>query len=593
MKPQAYESCRRAGKRRWRGVSRVYSAALVTGISLVLAVVACTQADAQAPSPRSEEVLGNHIAVQARSWEAHTTPGGQVIDPLDAADSGDGYGVILLADVMLRVAARENDPVLAETGERIVLRAETLPTVTGPFNLLAIAVLLRDGERSYLPSAVWSRISSSVAALARRVGPEGAHDCLTTAGCYNNWRLVWSAGASALLASQAFPGAAVATGNADAVAGEIAANLRLAAAHVGTRISGSASGGAARELSDPGSEPQAYEMFSAVMLELIGEEDPSAMTPAMSRLRDEVDRYALLMMAPDGQLSFSGRSLDESWVQAAGVDLGLRRAAGGSAYAPEWRSFASRASGYLMSTYPTLSDGLGATVPGLAMEWNRSLVDSYAAFAQYSGLTLWLLSDALAHSSSSSGAGASLPTDRSSFLLGDVRTSGTVWGRAQGVWWELRGRATGEDPRLAQGLVAVKIRAPDGWRDLLALRPRRYGLSSTWSLTTAAGRTARPTFARVQGNGARAVLRGYYEGADGRRIARVTWTVTATGAGVTLVMTRPRGSELRTTIWVTDGAPHVATEATVKRHHCVVTASGSACPETLLWSQGRAELHLR
>ena len=74
--------------------------------------------------------------------------------------------MILLADVMLRVAARENDPVLAETGERIVLRAETLPAVTGPFNLLAIAVLLRDGERSYLPSAVWSRISSSVAALA-------------------------------------------------------------------------------------------------------------------------------------------------------------------------------------------------------------------------------------------------------------------------------------------------------------------------------------------------------------------------------------------------------------------------------------------
>jgi hypothetical protein len=143
-------------------------------------------------------------------------------------------------------------------------------------------------------------------------------------------------------------------------------------------------------------------MFSAVMLELIAEEDPSAMTRAMSRLRDEVDRYALLMMAPDGELSFSGRSLDESWVQAAGVDLGLQRAAGGSAYAPEWRSFASRASGYLMSTYPTLSDGLSATVSGLAMEWNRSLVDGYAAFAQYSGLRLWLLSDALEHSSSNS-----------------------------------------------------------------------------------------------------------------------------------------------------------------------------------------------
>ncbi len=38
-------------------------------------------------------------------------------------------------------------------------------------------------------------------------------------------------------------------------------------------------GGVARELSDPGAEPPAYELFSAFMLELIGEADPHAMGP--------------------------------------------------------------------------------------------------------------------------------------------------------------------------------------------------------------------------------------------------------------------------------------------------------------------------
>jgi hypothetical protein len=531
----------------------------------------------------TDQTLAEYVASQARAWAARTTPDGRVIDPLDPADSGDNYGVILLADVMLRVAARDDDPSLAETAEHIVQKAETLAPVTGPFNLLAIGLLLRDGERSSFPAPAWQRLSAGVARLAARVGRDPRRDCLTAVGCYSNWRLVWSAGAGALLAPGVDSNAALAIGGASSVSDQVARDLRLAAAHVSPPISGAQTGGEAAELSDPGSEPQSYEMLSAIMLALIEEVDPSAITPAIARLTAEVDRYALLMMAPDGQLSLSGRSLDQSWVQAAGVDLGYRRASTNGA---EWRSFGTRSLAYLLSAYPDVGGGLTATVPGLASEWNRSLVDPYAAFAQCSGLALWFASDALAHSSPARAAAERpLPADRASLLLSDIRSSGAVWGRAAGVWWELRARATGGDPRLAQGLVAIKRRTGGGWRDLLALRPRERGLESTWTLSVRGGRVAHPTFTRVEGSGAHAVLRGFYLDAHGRPLAPATWTVARAGGGVSFTMTKPPASTLTTTVWTAGRDAHLETRGALRKRPCLVTASGPACPETVVWGR--------
>lgn len=538
----------------------------------------------------TDQALAEYVATQARAWAARTTPDGRVIDPLDPADSGDNYGVILLADAMLRVAARDDDPSLAETAEHIVQKAETLTPVTGPFNLLAIGLLLRDGERSSFPAPVWQRLGAGVARLAARVGRDPRRDCLTAVGCYSNWRLVWSAGAGAMLAPGVDSNAALAIGGASSVSDQVARDLRLAAAHVSPPISGAQAGGVAAELSDPGSEPQSYEMLSAIMLALIEEVDPSAVTPAVARLTAEVDRYALLMMAPDGQLSLSGRSLDQSWVQAAGIDLGFRRASTNGA---EWRSFGTRSLEYLLSAYPDVGGGLTATVPGLASEWSRSLVDPYAAFAQCSGLALWFASDALVHSSPPrSAAERPLPADRASFLLSDVRSSGDVWGRATGVWWELRARATGGDPRLAQGLVAIKRRVGGGWRDLLALRPRKRGLESTWTLRLRGGRVAHPTFTRVEGGGAHAVLHGVYLDARGRPLAPATWTVARAGRGVSFTMTKPSASTLTTTVWTAGREAHLETRGALIKRACVVTASGPACPETIVWGRARAMLRV-
>ena len=159
-------------------------------------------------SPQSLDAgpLDAYIAGVARAWEPYTTPDGRVEDPLDAADTGDNYGVILLADVMLKVAHRTGDSTLEAAGERIVASALTLPVPNDPFNLLAIAAAIHDGEQGDFSAGAWSQIAAPLEQRAGQIGPPTEATCLLELPCYDNWRLVWSAGAALLLADKV-PGA--------------------------------------------------------------------------------------------------------------------------------------------------------------------------------------------------------------------------------------------------------------------------------------------------------------------------------------------------------------------------------------------------
>jgi hypothetical protein len=536
------------------------------------------------PPPINAAELDASIARVARAWGPYTTPDGQVLDPLNPADSGDNYGVILLADVMLKAAARDDDITLAETGARIVSKLASLPNLSGPFNLLAIALLLRDGQQGRFPAGVWTRLGRLVTALAARASSAGETGCLMVPDCYSNWRLVWSAGAATLLAS----------GNSLTSAADITDDLALAVAHAALSVAPAPLPGA-RELSDPGSEPPSYHLFSCALLELIAEADPAAITPPVAALREQADRYALLLMAPDGQLSYAGRSLDQSWVQAAGAALGARQATQDPAHAAQWRRFADRAVSYLLSAYPTRPDGVLPIVPGLLADWSPAIMDSYAALDQYEGLTLWFLTDALEHWPEVSATRAPLPGDAPNLLVGDLRSSGLVWGRSGSVWWALSGHSTATtDPRSTQGLVAVKVQTASGWHDLLALRPLQSGLSSVWTLRLPGGQRATPIFTAIRGNGHRAVLSGSYRLTNGHAVAPTTWTLTTWGAGITLAMTRPARTTLQTTVWLGDADPRLlAGTGSSQPGRCIVTASGRACPVTLTWKPGAAWVGLR
>jgi hypothetical protein len=589
---------------------------LAIAVLSVVAVLACAGAAwGSAPQPAlSGSPLDGYIAGVARAWEPYTATDGRVNDPLDAADTGDNYGVILLADVMLKVARRTGDSALEETGTRIIASALSLPVPNDPFNLLAIAAVIHDGQHGDFPAGAWELVGGSLMQRAGQIGPPTEVGCLTEPSCYDNWRLVWSAGAALLLSDKVggVPGSLARQGVS--AAAQIRTDLAMAVTHAGAplgmttagegvrephrqggrepagNLARPAAGGAARELSDPGAEPPAYELFSTFMFELIGEYDPQAITSAQAKLRRQADRYALDMMAPDGQLSLSGRSLDQSWVQAAAAALGARRAALEPADAGAWHAYADRAISYLLASYPIRPDGVLPIVPGLDVEWKPSIMDGYAALNQYEGLTLWLLSDALAQWPRTEASRAPLPGDSRELLAGDLGSSGLVWGRTGGVWWEISGRTTSGDPRSAQGLVAVKVGGAGGWRDLLALRPRRHGLSSVWTLGLAHGRTATPTFTRVQGGGRRVVLTGSYLRANGHILAGARWTLSTTAKGIRLSMSMPAKTTLHTTVWLAGkSSQHLSARAATTRHEaCLVTASGRACPVTIYWGNQRA-----
>jgi hypothetical protein len=579
--------------------------ALIAGIMLLLA---CAPGARAAQPAVSAARLTAYLDGVTRAWVPYTTADGRVRDPLKPADTGDNYGVIMLADVMLKVAKRTGDGELEATGVDILDSALTLPAPNDPFNLLALAAVIRDGQRGEFPVPAWAEVAAPLALQAGQIEPPRGHDCLTKPRCYSNWRLVWSAGAALLQDDRLSGQPGSLAQESGFVSAQIKADLQLAVEHAGTLLQSSVAqgaqpgqgshspalttaglGGRARELSDRGAEPPAYELFSAFLLELLDEASPGSITPAVARLQSESDRYALDMMAPDGQLSLAGRSLDQSWVQAAAAALGARRAALEPALAGVWRAYAERTISYLLNAYPLRSDGLLPIVPGLSLDWSPSIMDSYAALNQYEGLTLWFLSYALDRWPSTPAQGAALPADGKSLVADDLSSSGLVWGRAGGVWWELSGRTTSGDPRAAQGVVAVKVNSPTGWRDLLALRPIHSKVSSKWILQSARGVRATPTFTRVRGTGGAVTLLGRYEGPGGHDVARASWTLNTDERGVRLSMSMPAGAALHTTVWLTPRAAHqlAAPGASTERGACLVSASGVACPVTIYWRDQR------
>ncbi len=559
---------------------------LLASIALLFVCVPAARAGTQSTSA---ETLSGYIARVARAWIPYTTADGRVEDPLNPGDTGDNYGVILLADAMLRVARQTDDDALESAGVRIVDSALTLPVPSDPFNLLAIAATIHDGRAGDFPAGAWQRIAEPLELLAGQIGPPTAADCLTELGCYSNWRLVWAAGAALLMADGVPGDAGSLAGERASVDRQIKADLRLAVADAGAPLRTVPTlDGPARELSDPGAEPPAYELFSTFMLQLIGEADPRAIVPSARRLAAAANRYALEQMAPDGQLSLAGRSLDESWVQAAAAALGAAHASDEPAGAGVWRAFAQRACAYLLSAYPLQPSGLLPIVPGLDFDFSPSIVDGYAALNQYEGLTLWLLSDALEHWPGSDPPQAPLPADAKRMLADDLAASGLVWGRSGAVWWELSGRSTSGDPREAQGLVAIKVHRAGGWRDLLALRPIQRGRSSVWTLGLAHGGTATPAFERVRGTGARTTLSGSYRRPDGRLLASTTWTLSTTPMGIHVSMSVPARASLHTTVWLSSAEPRLSAPGAKRvADKCTVTASGPACPVTISWPAKR------
>src|SRR5207302_280929 len=140
------------------------------------------------------------------------------------------------------------------------------------FNLLAIGSLLADGARGRFAAGVWAKLAPAVGPLAARIGPPVPPSCLTTPGCFSDWRLVRAAGLGELFASGRMAGAEAARTTAS-----IQSELALAIRHASRPAKPSPITGA-RELSDPGPEPPSYHLFSSALLGMLADADPAALS---------------------------------------------------------------------------------------------------------------------------------------------------------------------------------------------------------------------------------------------------------------------------------------------------------------------------
>ena len=156
----------------------------------------------------------------------------------------------------------------------------------------------------------------------------------------DNWHLVWAAGVLSLLQSHA------PLADATALEAEALEYMRKAVQALWRPTRPTLIPGAA-ELSDPGAEPPSYAAFSAAQLEEIADAAPRDWNREDQRMRTSADAWLLELMAPDGQLVYAGRSLDQSWAQTTGVYVGARESALDPARAGEWEEFSSRAFSYL------------------------------------------------------------------------------------------------------------------------------------------------------------------------------------------------------------------------------------------------------
>ena len=332
--------------------------------------------------------------------------------------SSANYATALLGDVQVRTGLARRDRALLWRGARSVTAACRHPTRHRPFQLLAIAdayLSSVDGRSAYLERhrGIWER-------CLRRARPSFAERW--DAGSYgDNWQLVeWAA--------RVLIGRAGITSGDPRTLASGAFDTRIR--RVLDRLPRLAISGGGCFVGDPGSWPFAYDVFVAAMLRIAG--DP---------LADCAATGVRAIAAPDGDIAYSGRSYQQSWVLAASAFVLLRSGHEGEAAAAygRLRPYIHRR----VRITPCMCD-----------------LDRYAHVPTYNGLTAFFLLQ----------AGDVRPVEPT-YESGEVRSSlfrisrsATRFTAEILIGAAARGRP--HDGRYRGGVVRDKALRGDGWVDL-------------------------------------------------------------------------------------------------------------------------------
>jgi hypothetical protein len=232
-------------------------------------------------------------------------------------------------------------------------------------------------------------------------------------------------------------------------------------------------------LSDAPDYPPAYLALTAALyarvVQALGDDAGAGARRLLRRAADA----SLLVAAPDGDISYWGRSQGQVWASpsaayAAGVAAELPGTPAGRARS--YRALARSTLDRLRQAYPVGPRGQ-YVVPGLrpSLRGAHRMMDEYAGAPSMGGLALMMLNWTI-DETRPAPAGTPAPEGDHATALG--RSDGRVGVVRDGpFWYSVRMRPTRHrlyagDLRYDAGLVALKRRFQSGWRDVLPIRPR-------------------------------------------------------------------------------------------------------------------------
>jgi hypothetical protein len=501
------------------------------------------------PTPAALTALTDRLV---DAWAPYRQAGGLFRDPIAGGSMG-GYGGMMLDDATVRAGVRRGDAGLTWLGLTSIDARLSASNSSSPFDLLAAVNAYRYADRNLAGNATWRfmrpRWRDRLArwALPTPQNNPSSHDCYTDVDCFNNWKLVEAAGIAQLL-DTGIPGSGTGalTDRAGLCAriGRWTNDLAVASAGPRTRVLGAL----ARFVGDRPKEPLAYHGFSIAALAIVFDSPSGSrcMGPAGRRLFREGRQFTLGAMAPDGSVSYQGRSNEQTWTLAATLAVGATALKGATAGA--W----SRA---LRVTWAALQrrawvDGVLVTTPG-TIAGTYAGTDSYADLVTYNGLVAFELGQAAAALPPTLPDPKSIVADHDGTGIDDALGSGVVTLR-RGPWWlAVQARSTAKDRRSLAGTLQVEHRKGGAWSTITPGRPTGPAEPTPLPQLRVGPRWAslvmHPSSVRVSSDTIQEV--GTFR--DGHRAVlttRVRWRIGP--AGVTQSVRLRRGDRVRWTTYV-------------------------------------------
>lgn len=479
-----------------------------SAVAFALSVaIAAPAADAGAAATVDHAQLSRELAAR---WPALQDASGHLYDALQP-DGSSRYGDAMAGLGTLQTGIRERDPGLT----RVALRALGAATrrvdpwfATRPFEVWAVAASYNLVKRRLGAVRLRRRALRRWARWLRQ-----QKTTLLQRGGYDNKYLV---DAVAVLEVQR-------TGLRSRATGTILGSGRDAARKRALRLLNRRIPARARAsqliLSDPEANPPAYHALSysfyARATTLLGRQ-ASAANRAVLR---EMGRVTEQIAAPDGDVAYWGRSIQQNWtLSAAAHGLMVTSALPGTDAAERYRYYAL--AGRLLTRLRSYGVGPRGEwlTPSLRQDFasGRRGVDTYARATEYTGLALVNLNwvERLLRTPP-----PAVPSTGPTQAIVGRGTGRFVVVRAGNLWYAVKQQSNGErgigDLRYDFGLVAFKRFIGGAWRDVIPLRPMGSG-SAGPVLVTARG-AAMPTGESIVASedDGKVVIRGGFRYSDG------------------------------------------------------------------------------